>query len=84
MITIECTGTRPGINWFTPGKTYSGYSDADGQAIHTKDDLGRDAFVFINASLHGTFREIKSQSIESPVVRQRNTVMAEAFANCGM
>ncbi|MFY0176253.1 hypothetical protein [Raoultella ornithinolytica] len=84
MITIECTGTRPGINWFTPGKTYSGYSDADGQAVHTKDDLGRDAFVFINASLHGTFREVTNAATRKSAVRRRSTAMAEAFANCGM
>lgn len=84
MVTIECTGTRPGINWFTPGKTYSGHSDADGQAVHTKDDLGRDVFVFIDASLHGTFREVKNVVIQKPTARARNTAMAEAFACCGM
>ncbi|PLD44892.1 hypothetical protein B6I55_20505 [Klebsiella pneumoniae] len=45
------------------GKTYSGYSDADGQAIHTKDDFGRDTFVFFAASLHGTFTEVKNSDI---------------------
>lgn len=59
MITIECIKTRPGINWFTSGKRYTGYPDADGQAIRTKDDFGRDTFVFFVASQHGTFKEVK-------------------------
>lgn len=85
MITIQCTSTRPGINWFTPGKTYSGYADADGQAIHTKDDFGRDTFVFFTASLHGSFREVKNGVVQGPKAKHcANAAMSEAFRNCGL
>lgn len=85
MITIECTSTRPGINWFTPGKTYSGYADADGQAIHTKDDFGRETFVFFAASLHGSFREVKNGVIQEPTANHCSiTAMSEVFRNCGL
>ncbi|HGL3854406.1 TPA: hypothetical protein ACKE3U_003732 [Klebsiella aerogenes] len=85
MITIECISTRPGINWFTQGKTYSGYADADGQAIHTKDDFGRDTFVFFAASLHGSFREVKNGVVQKPTGKHvHKTAMSEAFRNCGL
>ncbi|HBM3148224.1 TPA: hypothetical protein LVL74_004696 [Klebsiella oxytoca] len=85
MITIECTGTRPGINWFTPGKKYSGYADAGGQAIHTKDDFGRDTFVFFAASLHGSFREVTNGVVRHPAEKRVvETAMSEAFRNCGL
>ena len=85
MITIECTSTRPGINWFTPGKTYSGYADANGQAIHTKDDFGRETFIFFAASLHGSFREVTNGVVRKPAEKHvAATVMSEAFRNCGL
>lgn len=56
---MVCESVSPGVHWFTPGKEYSGFSDSDGQALHTTDDYGEYALIFIDQSSHGTFKQKK-------------------------
>ena len=58
-MTVVCESVSPGVHWFTPGKEYSGFSDSDGQALHTIDDYGEYALIFIDQSSHGTFKQKK-------------------------